>query len=170
MNGLSKSEEQSKFTDKKQIIEASCYAVCPQPANGEQMNELSFRLKSAFPSLSQQFILELMRMADRDRIPFERLKDSIEHTIRTHRYPNLTIADILDFDVKVRMYTYTHILRTEGKFDEETRAMYRKYKTTAEGKMLYVRTDEIEALPERFRSLAERRIAATEEELRKKKV
>lgn len=64
------------------------------------------RIKQAFPQLELGFYDILTDMVKQDKFTDNRLKDAVDHVIRTCVYPQPTIAQFLSFDKKVKVYPY----------------------------------------------------------------
>ena len=60
--------------------------------------------------------MELVRMATKIMMSAERLEAAVDNVILTHHYPTLTIADVLGFDVRLRLYSGTDVLRLRKEF------------------------------------------------------
>lgn len=74
-------------------------------------------IKATFPSLSIEFLSILSdRFIDKG-FTDERLKDAINNVIDTCIYPSPTIASFLNFDKKLKLYTYNDILNLIDKGD-----------------------------------------------------
>lgn len=61
------------------------------------VNDVKRRLRAAF-TVSDEFLATLFEYAIKENIGPERLKDAVDHAICNHKYKNLTIADILNYD------------------------------------------------------------------------
>lgn len=109
-------------------------------------------LMSAFPqTVTKPWLVQMMRLALSSGITKQRIQDSVDNIIMHHRYPTLTIADVLDFDVRLKLYSYREVRRMDGKFDDDTLADYPLYVRTEDGRCFYVRMAEVMELPDRFR-------------------
>lgn len=67
------------------------------------------RLKTAFPQLPPEFIALLMTRINDKKLPIERLTDSIDNLIDNFTYPMPTIADVISWDKKVKLYTHAEV-------------------------------------------------------------
>ena len=65
------------------------------------------KLKAAFPKLENDYISVIAERIQENGFTEERLKDAVAHLIDTFRYPNPTIADVIGFDKRVRLYCQT---------------------------------------------------------------
>ena len=67
------------------------------------------KLMAAFPQVSNDFLIVLIeRMIDK-KFTKERIKEAINHVIDTNPYQRPSIADIISFDRKIKVYTYSEI-------------------------------------------------------------
>lgn len=67
------------------------------------------KLMAAFPQVSNDFLIVLIeRMIDK-KFTKERVKEAINHVIDTNPYQRPSIADIISFDRKIKVYTYSEI-------------------------------------------------------------
>ena len=65
------------------------------------------KLKAAFPKLENDYISVIAERIQENGFTEERLKDAVAHLIDTFRYQNPTIADVIGFDKRVRLYCQT---------------------------------------------------------------
>lgn len=67
------------------------------------------KLMAAFPDVKSDFLIVLVeRMIDKN-FTKERVKEAINHVIDTNPYKRPSIADIISFDRKIKVYTYSEI-------------------------------------------------------------
>lgn len=67
------------------------------------------KLIAAFPEVTKDFIILLTdRLTDNGFTP-QRVKDAFNHVIDTNPYKRPSIADIISFDRKVKLFTYSEI-------------------------------------------------------------
>ena len=85
-------------------------------AHPDKMMECVARLQNAFPTIDQRFCMELVRMATKIMMSAERLEAAVDNVILNHHYPTLTIADVLGFDVRLRLYSGMDVLRLRKQF------------------------------------------------------
>ena len=82
--------------------------------SGPVANEIEIKsevkkLMAAFPEVSSDFLIVLVeRMIDKN-FTKERVKEAINHVIDTNPYKRPSIADIISFDRKIKVYTYSEI-------------------------------------------------------------
>ena len=82
--------------------------------SGPVANEIEIKLEvkklmAAFPEVSSDFLIVLVeRMIDKN-FTKERVKEAINHVIDTNPYKRPSIADIISFDRKIKVYTYSEI-------------------------------------------------------------
>ena len=69
--------------------------------------EVNIIIQQAFPALSDGFFTQFNRMI----VDFtdQRLRDSVDHVIRTCIYPTPTIASFLSYDNRIDLYLYFDI-------------------------------------------------------------
>lgn len=119
-------------------------------AEDEKLLEAVYHLAAAFPqSATKEFCTEIVRQAKLMDLPFEQLDDSVNWLIRHHRYPTITIADVLDYDVKIKLYTVSEVTKMDGKFDEDTRSRYKHIYTTGRVRF-FAKLEDILMLPDKF--------------------
>lgn len=97
----------------------------PSSLSGEPQNSISIyqdalatdkdmlieikRLKKAFPELSRDFYSILIDRLTENRFTASRLNEAVSNLIDTFRYPQPTISDIVGYDKRVKVYTYSEI-------------------------------------------------------------
>lgn len=82
------------------------------------------RLQNAFPGVDERWCMELVRMATKIEMSAERLEAAVDNVILNHHYPTLMIADVLGFDVRLRLYSGTDVLRLRKEFPHPDFAPY----------------------------------------------
>lgn len=116
----------------------------------EKLLECVKHLQAAFPSVTMDFCVEIVRQCRLMEIPYEQLDDSVNWLIRHHHFPNITIADVLDYDVKIQLYTNQQVMKMDGKLDDDTRRRY-KFIYAKEGVRFNVKLEDVLMLPDKFR-------------------
>lgn len=142
------------MADFDNVTDTACISMYSggKPATMEEVMLAGTNLMSAFPqTVTKPWVAQMARLAQRIGITKERINDSVDNLILHHRYPTLTIADVLDFDIRLKLYSYREVRRMDGKFDDETLADYPLYVRTEDGRCFYVRMAEVMELPDRFR-------------------
>lgn len=135
-----------------------------ETAEDDKLLECVKHLQMAFPScVNMDFCLELVRQAKLMELPYDQLDDSVNWLIRHHRFQNLTIADVLDYDVKLTVFTPKQVLKLDGKFDDDTKKRY-KHWVTREGVRLFVKYEQVLMLPDKFRDKIINQIKANEQQ------
>lgn len=162
---LTTSERQSKQVAEWRNKTNDAYEVSvyegKKAVSEEESMSIGAHLASAFPqSVNKAWVAELSRLAIQERIPYDRMKDAVDWLILHHHYPSITIADVLDFDVKLKLYSYKDVLKMDGKFDEDTTRLYPRY-CIKDGVALFISATELNALPEKWRTLVQERITKT---------
>jgi len=67
------------------------------------------RLRSAFPKMGNGFFDILYERLVKNGFTGQRLEDAVNHVIDSFQYKELNVADVVSFDKRVRLYTYTQI-------------------------------------------------------------
>lgn len=107
------------------------HAVCTKDSNGQMSvslyrdNEASprdiaismKRLELAFPKMERGFFDLLAERIIANGFTVSRLKDAVNHVLDNFQYKELNISDIIRFDRRVKLYTYSEVcqLVTSGK-------------------------------------------------------
>lgn len=86
------------------------------------------KLKIAFPAIESQFISVLSERLVQNNFTDQRVKDAISHIIDNFKYQRPSIADIVCFDKKIKLYSYSEVclLVTENKASFDDFEMYDK--------------------------------------------
>ena len=67
------------------------------------------RLRGAFPKMGGEFFDILYERIDKNKFTKQRLEDAVNNVLDNFRYKELNVADIVSYDKRVRLYTYTQI-------------------------------------------------------------
>ena len=67
------------------------------------------RLKAAFPALPQGFYDILVEMVKDDGFGDQRLTDAVKNVIKTCVYPIPTVANIISWDRRIKLYNYKDV-------------------------------------------------------------
>lgn len=67
------------------------------------------RLQAAFPKMENTFFNLLAERVLDNGFTAERLKDAVNHVLDTFQYKELNISDIIRFDRRARLYTYSEV-------------------------------------------------------------
>ena len=75
------------------------------------------RLELAFPKMESAFFDLLAERIIANGFTAERLKDAVNHVLDNFQYKELNISDIIRFDRRAKLYTYSEVcqLITAGK-------------------------------------------------------
>ena len=65
------------------------------------------KLQSAFPKQNKEFFNVLAERLIANGFTDERLADAVNNVIDNFQYKELNIADIVSFDKKIKLYTYS---------------------------------------------------------------
>ena len=71
----------------------------------------SIKLKNTFPALPKGFYDVLNDRIKEKGFSDKRLMDAVNHVIDTCVYPTPTIANIISFDKRIKLYTYDEVLK-----------------------------------------------------------
>lgn len=144
-------------TEEDGIRSLSCYRR--DGAGENEYAEGVAHLKAAFPDKAKDSVcIELLRLATKKSISREQFNDAVDNFIETHSWNTFTVADILNYDVRVRLYTGTDVYNACKCYGSEyDRAMYPKY-GRIDGIIYHVKASEVEMLPPRFRMKIKERI------------
>lgn len=93
------------------------------------------KLQSAFPKQNKEFFNLLAERLIANGFTDERLTDAVNKVIDTFQYKELNISDIVKFDKKIRLYSYSQACRlvTEKGYEFEKDL----HRTTIDGKVYW---------------------------------
>lgn len=101
--------------------------------------EAVIKIRAAFPKLKNGFFNILESELKNDDWTEKRLDDAIDNLVKTFKYPEPTLANILSYDKKVLFFTYQEILEMskdmspEGRINFMGQYRYSKTKKDAQG-------------------------------------
>lgn len=81
-------------------------------------------LKKAFPKLPDGWYDILEKLLDTEKFTDKRLIDATNNLIKTCVYPEPTIANILGYDKKAKVWTYEEALAFSNDFSTEARKKF----------------------------------------------
>jgi len=87
------------------------------------------KLKKAFPKLPNGFYDILEQMLDEERFTDSRFTDAVNNLIKTCAYPEPTIANILGFDKKKKLYTWHELAEISKDYSPQQRSNFWKQYT-----------------------------------------
>jgi hypothetical protein len=88
-----------------------------QPAKPEAILQQVARLKVAFPNNNDPlFYTILTEELVESGMSEQQLKDAIRNVIRHNQYKSFSIADIFNFDKRVKFYTWSEVRQLAGEF------------------------------------------------------
>lgn len=91
--------------------------------------------------------VELIRLAIKQGMSEKQFADAVDYFIAHHRYPTFSVGDILNFDVRIRLYTGAEVYKACGSLGEKYDSLlYPKY-GMINGIMYRVKATEVEQLP-----------------------
>lgn len=67
------------------------------------------KLTMAFPKMGGDFFDVLYERIDKNKFTKQRLEDAVNNVLDNFRYKELNVADIISYDKRVRLHTYTQI-------------------------------------------------------------
>jgi len=72
--------------------------------------------------MSKEFFVLLTEFLVKEKFTKQRLKEAVNHIITTFKYKELNISDIIQFDKRVKLYTYNEVtamvLKSQASFDD----------------------------------------------------
>jgi hypothetical protein len=87
----------------------SLYRDLP-PARGDEIANECSRIQAAFPQLPPTFFLILTQRIVEKKIPIRQITDAVNNLIDNFRFPTPTIADIIGFDKKVKLFSHAEVV------------------------------------------------------------
>jgi hypothetical protein len=103
--------------------ETSISAYTGSPASVNDIAVGIAKLNASFPNMEQGFWSILAERIEANNFTSDRLKEAIEHVLDNFRYKELTVSDIIQFDRRLKLYTYREIcsawMKGAGKNDFE---------------------------------------------------
>ena len=103
-----------KAADSDRGYEISLYA--DPPATDSDIGMQTARLKVAFPGMNDLFFNILSERIVANDFTQERLADAVNSVIDNFRYKELNVSDIIRFDRRVKLYSYSDVIRITGQF------------------------------------------------------
>lgn len=99
------------------------------------------RLKAAFPAIPREFYTLLIERLKEKGFSSERFMSSVNNLIDNYQYPNPTMANILSFDKRVKIYCYSEMANivTSGSLTQDS---FSKLKIN--GKLFWVKASDKE--------------------------
>jgi hypothetical protein len=93
-----------------------------EPANPRDIARCMATLKTAFPNMGNGFFDVLSERVTSNKLTRERLRDSVNWILDNFKYKELTVADVIRYDKRARLYTYDEVssmvTRGEAKFED----------------------------------------------------
>jgi len=77
-----------------------------EPARNEDIALFCGELASLFPAQNPNFWTLLAQFIAEEAWPAQRLADALRHVAKNHVYKTLTIADVMQYNRNVRIYSY----------------------------------------------------------------
>jgi len=111
------------------------------PATPMEIASETAKIAVSFPSLDKRFFTILAERLIRNNYTIDRLKDAVAYLIDNFHYQKPSIADIISFDKKVKLYSYNEVLvlidQNKARFEDFYRhwvgdVLYRVKKSEAE--------------------------------------
>jgi hypothetical protein len=81
----------------------------PGEASPETIIWMLKKLKGCYPETSKEVFDTLVEMIKEEQWSDTRIRDAVKECIKTHKYPRITPANILDYDKRIRLYTMAQI-------------------------------------------------------------
>ena len=104
------------------------------------------KLKSAFPAISNEFLDVLSERIYANNFTEERIRDAVVYVLDNFRYRQPTIADVISFDKRVKVYSYAQILRMLVEVGPSVWNDYKPVKIEGVDRTVYVNIAEAESL------------------------
>ena len=76
------------------------------PASDNEIMMACGMICTAFNQNSKEFVALLARYIKSSGFTSERLSDAVDYVIGNHKYPSITIADVISYDRKIKFYNY----------------------------------------------------------------
>lgn len=108
---LSLKRNETPMTVSEQGI--SVFAQYP-PATDARLREFGATMAACFPQMPKEFWIVVGRMIKKDGLSMQRLNYIQDTLLRTHRYPTLTMSDILNCDKYCKVYSHREFYKTFG--------------------------------------------------------
>ena len=101
-------------TSKTEIIQTNDYCQVSiyhkgKKATQEQLTRNIAKLEMAFPKMQGEFFKILLERLDANNFSNKRLENAVNYVIDKFRYKELNVADIISWDRKINIYTYSQI-------------------------------------------------------------
>lgn len=77
---------------------------------GKNILDQTRRLKSAFPNAEPGFFDLVIERVKEKGFTDERLKDAVNHIIDNFRYPQPMVSDVISFDKRVKLHSYSDMM------------------------------------------------------------
>lgn len=78
----------------------------------------------AFPKLPGGWYSILEEMLDDEQFSNDRLNDAVKNLIKVCQYPEPTVANLLSYDKKIKLYTYENLLSMSNELSVEGRKKF----------------------------------------------
>jgi hypothetical protein len=78
-------------------------------ATTEQYLQAVARLKAAFPKMTDNFFTVLTEQLVLNKVNSNRLRDAVDWLICNHKYKEISVADVMSYDSKIKLHTYTAV-------------------------------------------------------------
>lgn len=82
------------------------------------------RLKDSFPKLENGWYRQLQRFIEAERFTDKRFDDAVDNLIKTCVYPEPTIASLLGYDKKAKLYTWFELGNISKDYSPEARGIF----------------------------------------------
>lgn len=131
----------------------------PGQASTETIIWMLKKLKACFPETSKEALETLVEMLKDEQWSDIRIRDAVKEAIKTHKYPRITPANILDYDKRIRLYTMSQVQDEAFKRNGHHHGCFKGYKQIIingwqmyynEGEHLFKQGMKPEPLPEKY--------------------
>ena len=127
-------------TDKQGNTTLSLYK--DSPLREETYKAGKEMLKSAFNNFDDKMALILLDQLNELEFTNKRFMDAVKYVIKTHKYPTLTISNILEFDTVLNLRTYEQIAKEQKEYGNTIWSYYKPVEI--KGKCYYAHKIELE--------------------------
>lgn len=136
----------------------TCSIYTDQPAQPAELEEAITNLRNAFPKTELSICTQLLRLAVKTGISKAQFADAVDNFILSHRYATFTVADILSYDIEIRLYSRNEVMKECGSFGMESDlALFPRY-GKVNGVPYRIRMSDVQQLPPHIREKVKQRI------------
>lgn len=101
-------------------------SIYPDEQTKEGVKACINRIRAAFPDLDDNFYKVLVVRVRESGMGDLRLMDAVNHVIDTCIYPKPTIAQFLNYDIVVKLYTWKEVVAMNDLLDRKAFSLYKR--------------------------------------------